>query len=200
MFNNKKQQEELQEILVELKKLQVKSTDSQKAIKLQEDKIQKQQAFLEKLGAEHKDVLHHMREGVDELHLITKDAQAEVHNLRTTRVEFKDDVTATFKQQLTASLKTMENTLDVDTKKIEEMAEAFSSLKNDLISAKTSIEQFKELAKTIKESDYELKTHIQALEKADNEKVRLLKRIDELEGMIAKFKRGNGPRQQGPRF
>ena len=52
-----------------------------------------------------------------------------------------------------------------------------------------AMQQFKEIARQLKEKDFSLEKYAQELEKGDQEKLRLLQKIDKLENMLAKMKR-----------
>jgi len=54
-----------------------------------------------------------------------------------------------------------------------------------------SINEMKQLSETISKKDFELKNYAKILEKNDNEKVQLLKKIDYLERLLASMRRTN---------
>lgn len=159
-------------------------------LKGQERQIQKQQDFLENLAKKQNALAESFESELKILQSINKQAHAEVHNLKTAKIELKNSVTHNFNTQLAKAAKQMESTIATDTKHVEELSKKLASFSSELQKNQATVLQFQDLAKTIKQADFELKSHIHALDKADKEKVNLMKRIDELETNIAKFKRG----------
>ncbi len=188
MLGNKRK-EELEKLKQDVTEKAEETKKLQEDAKAQRSSIQEQQAFLEKLSKKQDDLINAFSGELDTLRRTNEQAKAEVHNLKTTRVELKDDVAERFQQQLSKSLKAMEGKLEADTGRIDALSESFQAITKELKDARAQIGKFKDLAETIKESDYRLKEHAKALEQADQEKLRLMKRVDELESMMAKMKR-----------
>lgn len=160
-------------------------------LKAQERQIQKQQDFLEQLAKKQNALADTFESELKILQSINKQANAEVHNLKTAKIELKNSVTDSFNTQLAKAAKHMEETITTDTRHVEELSKKLSAFANELQKNQAVILQFQDLAKTVKQADFELRSHIQALDKADKEKVSLMKKIDELETNIAKYKRGD---------
>lgn len=188
MLGNKRK-EELEKLKQDVTEKAEETKKLQEDAKAQRSSIQEQQAFLEKVGKKQDDLLTSFTKELDTLRRTNEQAKAEVHNLKTARVELKDDVVEKFQQQLSKSLKTMEGKLEADTSKIDTLSESFQAITKELKEARAQIGKFKDLAETIRESDYRLQEHAKALEQTDKEKVRLMKRVDELESMMAKMKK-----------
>ena len=188
MLGNKRK-EELEKLKQDITEKAEETKRLQEDTKAQRSSIQEQQAFLEKLSKKQDDLLGTFSGEIDTLRRTNEQAKVEVHNLKTARVELKDDVVERFQQQLSKSLKAMEGKLEADTGRIDALSESFQAITKELKDARAQIGKFKDLAETIKESDYRLKEHAKALEQADQEKLRLMKRVDELESMMAKMKR-----------
>ncbi|RME54297.1 hypothetical protein D6777_04255 [Candidatus Woesearchaeota archaeon] len=66
--------------------------------------------------------------------------------------------------------------------KVKEINDTFSIVIEE-------VNKFKTIAKTLKETDFELVNHQKNLERLDREKLYLLKKIDTLERMIGKYRR-----------
>ncbi len=160
-------------------------------LKAQERQIQKQQDFLDQLAKKQNALADVFESELKILQSINKQANAEVHNLKTAKIELKNSVTNSFNTQLAKAAKHMEETVTTDTKHVEELSRKLSSFSQELQKNQAVLLQFQDLANTIKGADFELRSHLQALDKADREKVSLMKKIDELESTIAKFKRGD---------
>ena len=192
----KKAKEELDTLSKTVEQQTKENTQVANALKAQEAKIQKQQAFLDKSSLENKALQAALKEELAIFKQFNKQTQAELHNLKTLKVEIKENITSNFNQQLTKSLKQIENTVTIDTSKIDELSNKLKEFKEELKAAKATIHQFQAVAKTLEETDFKIKEHAKALQSSDQEKLKLLKRIDELESMMAKFKRGPRPPQR----
>lgn len=197
MFTGKKKAAAQAQAQESLEHAQAQTTALQKDVESQNARIQKQQAFLDKLGRRQDAVLDRFEQEVKRLETINAQAASAVHNLNTAKVELKEQVTAQFQQQLVKATRDMEGKLSADLSLVDELSGRLGDFTRELKSSAAVIHQFQDLAKTIEDADFQLKEHAKALENADAEKVKLLKRIDELESMIAKFKRS---KQRSPRF
>lgn len=193
MLGGKKQKEtqvQVEQTLENASALIEKNKQIHLDLKAQERQIQKQQDFLDVLAKKQNALADSFESELKILQSINKQAHAEVHNLKTAKIELKNSVTHNFNTQLAKAAKQMESTIATDTQHVEELSKKLASFAIELQKNQATVLQFQDLAKTIKQADFELKNHIQALDKADKEKVHLMKRIDELEMNIAKFKRG----------
>ena len=188
MLGNRQRKEELEQLKQDVAARADEAKGLQEDVKAQRSRIQEQQDFLDKLSKRHDELMRRFSEELDTLKGTNEQARAEVHNLRTARVELKEDVTERFQQQLTKSVRNMEGKLEADTSKVESLSESLQAVTKELKDARAEIGKFKDLAETVKESDFRLKEHAKALEQADQEKLRLMKRVDELESMMAKMK------------
>jgi chromosome segregation ATPase len=194
VLGGKKQKESLEQVsktLEQANSLIDTNRQLQNNLKTQERQIQKQQDFLDQLAKKQNALADAFESELKILQSINKQAHSEVHNLKTAKIELKNSVTNTFNTQLAKAAKHMEETVATDTKHVEELSKKLTIFSNELQKNQATLLQFQDLAKTVKNADFELKSHIQALDKADKEKVHLMKRIDELETNIAKFKRGD---------
>ena len=194
--NNREEKEKVQKALEETQKNTEQTKELQNDLKAQNRQIQKQQAFLEKIGLEQQRINKDFLDELKTLQQTNKAAQAEVHNLKSAKIELQSTIKEQFAQQTKKSLQSLEENAKVDTKKIEELTKSFHEVAQQLVEAKKTIHQFQDLAKTIKETDYKIKEHAKTLEQANKDKLSLMKKVDELENKLAKFKR---PRR-GPMF
>jgi len=194
VLGGKRQKESLEQVEKTVEQANVlieKNKQLHLDLKAQERQIQKQQGFLDKLAVKQNKLAETFEAELKILQSINKQAHSEVHNLKTAKIELKNAVSHNFNTQLAKAAKHMEETITTDTKHVEDLSRKLASFTNDLQKNQATILQFQDLAKTIKQADFELKNHIHALDKSDQEKVKLLKKIDELETTIAKFKRGD---------
>lgn len=189
MFKSKKQED----LLEKLGEIQRRQERDQLAITASNGQIQKQQAFLEQLATQHKDLQAAFKEELKTLSAASKQLQAEAHNLKTAHIELDRNVADRFKEQLARQLQQLDLSMRIDTARFDELSRQLGEFKRELHEAKTVLAQFQALSKTIHEADFDLKEHAKTLEKADAEKLRLLKRIDDLETMLARMIRGEKP-------
>ena len=190
MFTSRKKAEEQADLHEKVRSSHEKTSVLQADIKAQNQQIQKQQALLEKLAERQVKAVQQFEAEVQSLHDLNTQVSAGVHNLNTAKIELKEQVTTQFQQQLMKATGEMESRLAADLSKVEELSGKLGAFTQQLKASSTIIHQFQDLAATIKDADFQLKEHAKSLEKADQEKVKLLRRIDELESMMAKFKRG----------
>lgn len=107
----------------------------------------------------------------------------EFENLNLTKNNLTEKVLEKLERELKESLK--EHFLKLDNEKAK-----FESLTKEIEILKEEIRRITSLAEKIKSADLELVKHSQELERRDDEKTRLLKRIDDLQSLIGKIRRG----------
>lgn len=192
MLGSKKLNEakqEIQELVEDFSSLKQTVKDLKDQIKQQNKLLKQQQNIITDLTQSQQESVKQMNELLQTFSGHNSSISSEIHNFKANRLELSEGLSSQFKQQLVKSLSEMENTLKTDTAKVDSLSKDLSTLQSSLKEAKAAILRLTDLSKAVKDSDFTLKEHAKALDKGNNEKLRLLKRIDSLESMLAKMKR-----------
>ncbi len=179
----KETQEELSVLTKDISKLKAEFEELQKTIRNQNSLLQKQEDLIR---SNHEDY----RKIIDSIHRQDKILSQELQELKTIKIEIQNNITENAKLQISKSLSRIEESLAIDTTKIDDLTDEFDNLKKHISEAKSSIARLNESARSIKDTDKAFKDYAKKLEDNDKEKLRLMKRIDELETIIARMKRG----------
>ncbi len=153
-------------------------------IKKQNDIIKKQQDLLLKNNDDYESIIS----AVHEQELLLKN---EIQEFKTLKISISNELLDNARLQISNSLKRIEEKLALDTSKVDSLSDDFDVLKEQISDLKKSISLVLDAAGKIKSLDLELSDYALVLEKNDKEKLRLLKRIDELETIIARMKRSS---------
>lgn len=107
----------------------------------------------------------------------------EFENLNLTKNNLTEKVLEKLERDLKESLKEHFSKLDNEKSKFQDLTKEIEILKEE-------IKRLISLAEKIRSADLELVKHSQELERRDDEKTRLLKKIDDLQSLIGKIRRG----------
>jgi hypothetical protein len=136
--------------------------------------------------------LHQVQKNIN---LSFQDALSSINNLTIELSLFKPSMQQTILNKTTSLL---EQELAIASNKISAEVSGFSLAKKSfkevvkqVKSMESEILRLQELTKSIEEKDFDLQKYAFELDKNDRQKLELMKRVDDLERMLAKMKRDN---------
>lgn len=179
----------------ELEELHDKIKDAQRDMKHVSRHNAEQKEIVSKLckevkaiGSVQKEIVEQLKEATEQMLLASKDFEKAATDIALIRPALE-------KKMLENFSKTIEQELATTTNKIYAQAAGFNATKDVFKEhirvsqdAIKELEKFTVISKRLKETDFKLTTHAQEIEKNNTEKLRLMKRIDDLERMLAKMK------------
>jgi DNA repair exonuclease SbcCD ATPase subunit len=179
----------------ELEELHDKIKDAQRDMKHVSRHNAEQKEIVSKLckevkaiGSVQKEIVEQLKEATEQMLLASKDFEKAATDIALIRPALE-------KKMLENFSKTIEQELATTTNKIYAQAAGFNATKDVFKEhirlsqdAVRELEKFTAISKQLKETDFKLATHTQEIEKNNTEKLRLMKRIDDLERMLAKMK------------
>lgn len=187
LFADKKNQEDIDEqlkLLTRKVKAAVKSIEEQETIlktSIKEVHILKEEQ--EQLATKTKTLVQNLEEATNKLNKTTLELALFKPKLEK---ELIDKFSTTIEQELAHTT----NKIHAESNGFNAAKDTFSKHIQTSKELHNEIKKFQDIAKNIKEKDFTLEKHAKEIEKRDGEKLRLMQKIDKLENMLAKMKRG----------
>ncbi|MCF7798547.1 hypothetical protein K9M74_01450 [Candidatus Woesearchaeota archaeon] len=186
LFSNGEQVQELQN---QIKDAQRDVKHVSRHIAEQKEDVDKLIKQVKQIGNLQTEMLAKMQEATEHLVIASKDFEKAATNISLIRPALEKKMIENFSSAI-------EQELANTTNKIHAQAAGFNAAKDVFKNhAKTSSDALKDInklhdaIKNIKAADFELEMHAKRLETNDQEKLRLMAKIDQLERMLAKMKR-----------
>ena len=130
-----------------------------------------------------------MKEDIDDVREIKSQLNNELNDLKLLKTHIKEklveELAASFKNELTSHAERIKT----DAKSYNDMKQALQAIVLRLEQLKPEIDKFNNIAKTVKEKDFELEKYAKNLKNFSDEKHELLMKIDNLERMIGRERR-----------
>jgi chromosome segregation ATPase len=143
----------------------------------------------EALNSAHTEHLSQMKEDIDDVREIKSQLNNELNDLKLLKTHIKEklveELAASFKNELTSHAERIKT----DAKSYNDMKQALQAIVLRLEQLKPEIDKFNNIAKTVKEKDFELEKYAKNLKNFSDEKHELLMKIDNLERMIGRERR-----------
>lgn len=146
---------------------------------------------LDDIRLNQKEFLKNFKENMDIIKNTKDDLKNSVYDFNLLKNKLQNKIVEKFEEEL-------KKELNINLEKLKKESENYNTLKTNLdaVSLKTKgisneIDKFIEIGKSLKKEDFELTQYHRELLKADHEKLELLQRIDVLEKLIAKLRRGH---------
>ena len=190
----KQLEEDVINTVAQVAKIQSSINDLQSTIKSQNTLLLKQQELFATLTKSQQSSVKALEQEVTVLTHHNKEFAKEQHNLRTSRIELETKAISSIRQQLGKAVEHIEHELSLDTTKVEQLIADLAQIQKELKTAKVAIATLSDAAQSVKQADLSVRNYAKELEKGDREKLELMKRIDELEKLLASMKR-NTPRR-----
>lgn len=129
-------------------------------------------------------------EQLDALRKARADLEKEVYDFKLIKADIKSKLVAEITEDFRSQMQKETAKLDIDVKNFNDLKQELSRLVGKFRSVEDEIAKFKAIAQDVKKADFELARHARELTKADEEKLRLLQKIDQLERLVSKMRRG----------
>jgi chromosome segregation ATPase len=188
LFSDSKAKEELEE---QLKILQRKIKTAARSIEEQEQILKNSIKDVHIIKEEQEQLASKTKELVKELETATNTLNKVTAELSLFKPKLEKELLSTFTQNIEKELANTTNKIHAESNGFNFAKEVFTKHIQQSKELMKEIEKLQNISKNIKEKDFTLENYSKELNNKDQEKVRLLKKIDELESMLAKMKRTN---------
>ncbi|MCB9361801.1 hypothetical protein H6504_00055 [Candidatus Woesearchaeota archaeon] len=126
---------------------------------------------------------------VDELRTIKDTLSKEAHEFRVLKTQTQRKIMDRFEEDLTTELRRHTDTLRQDMQAYASVRKDVSIIATDIRTTIAELEKFTAISKQIKEADFNLNKYAKRLSESDQEKLKLMQRIDGLERLVSKIRR-----------
>lgn len=114
----------------------------------------------------------------------------EIYDFKLLKAQMQKNIMEKFEEELSKELKVNSEKLKNDLNEYNKLKEQMVSMVEKLKIVSLEINKFSEVSKNIKKEDFELSQFHKQIQEADKEKLELMKKIDTLERLISKMRRG----------
>jgi septal ring factor EnvC (AmiA/AmiB activator) len=188
LFTDSKAKEDLEE---QLKVLQRKIKTATRSIEDQETILKSSIKEIHIAKEEQEELAKKTKSLVNELEKAAKSLNKTTAELALFKPRLEKELLTKFTNSIEKELANTTNKIHAESAGFNFAKEVFSKHIEQSKQAMDEVAKLQTISKTIKEKDFSLEKYSKELDKKDQEKLRLLKKIDELESMLARMKRSN---------
>ncbi len=142
-----------------------------------------------KLNSESEKLVSSIDSQISGLKSSVDDLKKEVYDFKLIKADIKSKLVSELSETFREELRQETRKLDLDVKNFNDLKNELSVLVGKFKSVELEIEKFRSIAQNIKAADFELTHHARELAKADQEKLTLMQKIDQLERLLSKLRR-----------
>ena len=107
-------------------------------------------------------------------------------------------ITKQFEEEMKSNVLSVSNDLKKDVENYKSMKQEMEAVTKNTLKATEEIQKLIEISKNLKKEDFELTKFSKELSQGNSEKLKLMARIDNLERLIGKMRRGPRTQQSRP--
>ena len=138
-----------------------------------------------------KEFLANFKENVDLIKRVREDFEKEMYRFKGLKEKTQKNIMDKFEEELQKELKLQMESLKKDYGDYEEVKKGLNGVAVKLGSLNEEIAKFTNISSSIKEKDFEMEKFAKQLLDRDKEKLNLMKKIDTMERLISRMRRGN---------
>ena len=132
-----------------------------------------------------------VQEQIEELRKVREDLKQEVYDFKLIKADIKSRLIAELTDDFRSEIRKESAKLETDIKRFNELKDELSALVKKFRSVESEIVKFKRIAEEVNAADFELSRHAKEISRADHEKLQLMQKVDQLERLVSKMRRGN---------
>ena len=135
-------------------------------------------------------LLKKFNEDLEGIGKVREDFKEEMFNFKLLKKQLQKDVMEKFAEELHKELEQRKEEIKIDSSKYVSVKEGIEQLGKELRASSAEITKFNAIAKKIKAEDFALVNFTNKIKEIENEKLDLLQKIDTLERLVGKLRRG----------
>ena len=148
-------------------------------------------AQLNELKNQQKEFLKAFHDNIDNIKNLREDFGKELFEFKLLKGQMQKKILDKFEEELQKDLEVNREALKKDADDYSQARVKMSEMLSKMATTSDEIAKFVEIGRNIKKEDFEMTKFARHLIEMDKEKLALMKRIDDLERMLAKMVRGN---------
>lgn len=145
---------------------------------------------LDEIKGNQTEFLTNFKDNLNTISESKENLKKEVYDFRLLKAQTQKNILEKFEEELGNELKVNSEKLKNDISEYNTLKNKMESMVSTLDKLSVEINKFSEISGNIKKCDFELTKHAQNLVEADKEKLELMRKIDTLERLISKMRRG----------
>ena len=136
------------------------------------------------------ELLKNLKDNIDAIKSLRSDFEKELYEFNLIKSQMQKKILDKFEQELQKDLELNREALKKDVEDYDALRRNMGDVALRLKSANEGIMKFIEISRNIKKEDFELTKFARQLFDADREKLELMRKIDNLERLVSKMRRG----------
>ena len=133
--------------------------------------------------------LKSFRDNISAIESMRKDLGSEIFEFKLLKSQMQRKILEKFEEELHKNLESNKETLKKDIDDYNELRKKFNEILSTINLTNNGLNKFIEIGKNIKREDFELTKFAKQFLEMDNEKLRLMRKIDNLEHLISRMRR-----------
>lgn len=126
---------------------------------------------------------------LDGLRQLREDLKKELFDFKMIKSDIRSNLVSGLTEDFRSQLREETRKLDTDVKAFNSLKDELSVLVTKFRGAEAEIDKFRSIASGISAADFELSRYAREVAKADQEKLRLMQKVDQLERLVSKMRR-----------
>ena len=155
------------------------------------NEIAELKAHLSEIKSNQKEFVTNFKENVDVIKRVREDFEKEMYRFKGLKEKTQKSIMDKFEEELQKELKLQMESLKKDYGSYEEVKKGLSDVAVKLGSLNEEMTKFTNISSSIKEKDFVMEKFAKQLVDRDNEKLNLMKKVDTMERLISRMRRGN---------
>lgn len=181
--------EAVQQLEAQLKDLQKEIKYATRELREQKEENAKRSEEITKITKQQDELMQQLATSTVALQEATKLVERASIDIASIKPQIEKKMLENFNTVVEQELANTTNKIQANLAGFTHAKEVFHKHAQQSEEALKEMQRFKEIARQLKEKDFTLEKYARELEKNDQEKLRLLQKIDKLESMLAKMKR-----------
>ncbi|MBL7054249.1 hypothetical protein ISS05_00660 [Candidatus Woesearchaeota archaeon] len=145
---------------------------------------------LNEIKENQKEFLTNFKDNLEVINQLRKDFEEEIYGFKGLKDHAQKKILQKFEEELQRELSLQMENLKKDKGNYEELKKDMGGMAIKLSNLGQEIDKFMNISSKIREKDFEMEKFAKQLLEADGEKLSLMKKIDSLERLIARMRRG----------
>ena len=171
----------------EIKRAAVQNRDS--IISLSQEITEFKEKFSEMQEAQ-QELLESLKEGMKSLDESKEELKKEVYDFKVLKSDLQKQILKKFEEEVRGSLIKEFEKLKDDAAAYNELKDRVSRIAANTLEASQQMDKFIQVGKNIHAKDFEMEKFAKQLLEMDKEKLELMRKIDSLERLVARMRRG----------
>lgn len=188
MLNKIKDLMQVKELIDEIKE---ETNSYSKDIKTLKDSIEGLKSQLAEQGKIQKEYMDALKKDVGAITKIKEDFKEELYDFKLLKSETEKKLISKFDEEIKKHLVPHFERLKTDAENYNKLKDNVLIISKKIDGTSSEIDKFMAISEKIKAGDYDLTKYAKQLKTTEDEKLELLRKIDNLERLLAKMRRGN---------